>query len=302
MRKFVETFMVPLAIGISIVAFFWPVGFTWMGPHLALLLGIIMFGMGMTLQMDDFKRVAQHPTFLLAGIIAQYGIMPLLGYIIGKLLGLSPELIAGIVLLGACPGGTASNVMAYLAKANVGLSVSLTLLSTMLAPVLTPWLTWFYIHQTVQLDVVALMIKVSNIVLFPLLAGLSIRYFLDKFVQRFLAYFPLISATVIIAVIGCVVAINADKIQSLTGIILLAVVLHNAGGLTLGYGVGMLLTKDKATRRTLAIEVGMQNSGLASALALSLQSFGPLAALPGALFSVWHNITGATLASRLEPK
>ncbi len=269
-----------------------------MRPHIALLLGIIMFGMGMTLEAADFKRVLKQPRFLFAGVAAQYAIMPLLGFLIGKALGLNPELIAGLVLLGSCPGGTASNVITYLARANVGLSVSLTLASTLLAPLLTPWLTWFYAHAEVDVDVSKMMWDVMRIVLVPVILGLTMRTISGNKIKPVLGYFPLLSTGIILAVIACVVGLNAGKIASASMTVAAAVIIHNAAGLTLGYLVGAMLSGDKAIRRTLAIEVGMQNSGLALALALKSTGFGALAALPSALFSVWHNITGTALAAR----
>ncbi|MGC9329615.1 MAG: bile acid:sodium symporter family protein, partial [Candidatus Hinthialibacter sp.] len=297
-HQYIERQLAPLAILISAAALVWPAGFAWMKPHIPLMLGVIMFGMGTTLKGGDFQRVLYQPKYLIAGVLAQYGIMPLMGFLIGRALGLDPALTAGIVLLGSCPGGTASNVIVYLARANVGLSVSLTLASTLLAPLLTPWLTWLYAHAVVNVDVWDLMRSVVNIVLIPLLGGLIIRAFFHRWIQPLMNYFPTLSALIILAIIGCVVALNRESILGVSALAALAVVLHNAAGLLLGYGAGALLTTDRDIRRTLAIEVGMQNSGLAVALALKTSGFGAMAALPGALFSVWHNITGTTLAGR----
>lgn len=297
MRRIVEFGFAPAALFISMLAYFWPEGFVWMRPHISVLLGIIMFGMGMTLEIEDFKRVFQQPLALLVGLLAQFLIMPLLGFLIPYSLGLGPELIAGFVLLGSCPGGTASNVIAYLARANVGLSVTLTLISTLLAPVFTPWLTWLYAHQAVNVDVWGLVKDIFWIVIFPLMDGLILRYFLRAHIEKFLTFFPLLSAMIIVAVIGCVVGLNAENIREMSFLIALGIFLHNTGGLLLGYSLASWVSKDTAVRRTIAIEVGMQNSGLASALAVSTPAFGALAALPGALFSLWHNISGSLLAS-----
>jgi len=282
---------------VSVVAYFVPAGFVWMKPQIPLLLGVIMLGMGMTLEIDDFRRVLQQPRLLGAGVAAQYLIMPLAGYLIARGLRLGPQLTAGFVLLGACPGGTASNVMAYLARADVGLSVSLTLCSTLLAPLFTPNLTWLYAHQAVEVNVLGLMKSVFWIVVFPLAGGLLLRRLLRPLVLRLLEFFPVISVVIICAVIGCVVALNVETIRTVSAMVAVAVVLHNACGLALGYGCGHFLCSDRNVKRTLAIEVGMQNSGLAVALATSAAAFGPLAALPGALFSLWHNLSGAALAS-----
>ncbi len=296
-HRFIEHRLLSLAFLVSLLAFFWPPGFTWMKPHIPLLLGIIMFCMGTSLETADFKRVLQQPRLLLVGMAAQFGVMPLLGFLIARALGLGTELTAGVILLGACPGGTASNVIAYLARANVELSVSLTLASTLLAPLLTPWLTWLYAHAEVNVNVAALMADVVRIVLVPLLGGLAVRLFFRRWIQPWTIYMPSLSAVVILAVIGCVVSLNTDTIRNASAIVAAAVILHNGGGLLLGYGLAAWLTRDEAVRRTVSIEVGMQNSGLAVALALNSAGFGPLAALPAALFSVWHNITGTTLAA-----
>ncbi|RJP21620.1 MAG: bile acid:sodium symporter family protein [Candidatus Omnitrophota bacterium] len=297
-RLFVDRWLAPAAILISIAALQYPAGFVWMKPHISILLGVIMFGMGMTLELRDFQRILQNPRLLAAGVLAQFVMMPLLGFTIARCFRFEPALLAGFVLLGACPGGTASNVMAYLARANVGLSVSLTLTSTLLAPLLTPWLTWLYAHQAVDVNAIALMKNIFWIVLFPLIDGLILRHFFRSTVFRFLDYFPLISAAIIVAVIGCVVGLNADHIRQVTALVALAVMLHNAAGLGFGYLVGKCVSRESAICRTMAFEVGMQNSGLAVALALQTSSFGAAAALPGALFSLWHNITGAALAGR----
>lgn len=293
----VESGFAPAALIVSILAYCMPAGFVWMKPHIPLLLGAIMFGMGMTLTMADFVRVARRPRLLLAGTAAQFLVMPLLGYLIGVLLGLPPQMTAGVVLLGACPGGTASNVISFLARADVGLSVSLTLVSTLLAPLMTPWLTWFYVHQTVNVDVIKLMGEVCYIVLIPVLGGLAVKTFLQGRVRTAMEWFPLVSTVIIVLVIGCVVGLNQKNIREMSMWVALAVALHNGGGLAMGYFAGWIVGADSAARRTLAIEVGMQNSGLAVALSLNSAAFGPLAALPAALFSLWHNITGAILAS-----
>lgn len=296
-RSWVEQLFAPLAILISLIAYQEPNAVTWMKPHIPLMLGFIMFGMGMTLTLADFKNVLKQPILLFVGTALQYGIMPFVGYSLAMMMNMPPDLVAGFVLLGACPGGTASNVIAYLARGNVGLSVSLTLVSTALAVVCTPWLTWFYAQQQVDIDVYALMFNTCKIVLIPLMLGLSIRYFLNKWVRAVIEYLPILSVVIILAVIACVVGLNAEKIQQMTILVAVVVVLHNACGLAIGYGVAHLLQCSTADKRTLAIEVGMQNSGLAVALAVNTPGFGALAALPGALFSLWHNVSGSILAS-----
>lgn len=296
-RSWVEQWFAPLAILFSFIAYGSPGSVIWMKPAISWMLGFIMFGMGMTLTPTDFKRVLQQPYLLILGTALQYGIMPLLGYLLATLMNMPPELVAGFVLLGACPGGTASNVITYLARGNVGLSVSLTLLSTALAAFLTPWLTWLYAHQQVDVNVTDLMLQTVYIVLIPLISGLAIRAMLQKRIQPFLEFFPVLSVVLILAVIACVVGLNAENIQKMSIVIAVVVILHNASGLALGYGAAHFFHCTMADKRTIAIEVGMQNSGLAVALALNTQGFGALAALPGALFSLWHNVSGSILAS-----
>lgn len=295
-HRFIERRLALLACLISILALTWPVGFSWMKPRIPLFLGIIMFGMGAALESDDFKRVLQQPKYLAVGALAQFVIMPFLGFVVAKLLRLGPELTAGIILLGACPGGTASNVIAFLARANVELSVTLTMASTLLAPLLTPWLTWVYAHAVVEVRVWSLMADVLRITLIPVIGGLAVRAFFPRRIQSIVPYLPAFSGFVILAVIGCVVSLNAETIRHTSLQVALAVFLHNGGGLLVGYGAAAFFTKDVAVRRTISIEVGMQNSGLAAALSLGAAGFGPLAALPAALFSVWHNITGTLMA------
>ena len=295
--RWIERRLVPLAVMASVVAYLFPPAFAWMQSLIPFFLGWIMLGMGITLAWSDFQRALSRPKLLLGGVAAQYLVMPLLGFVLARALRLSPAVAAGVILLGACPGGTASNVIAFLARADVGLSVSLTLFSTLLSPLFTPWLTWLYAHETIQVDTLSLMHQTFWIVVFPLLDGLVLRHFFRAQMQPLLDYFPALSVLIIVAVIGCVMALNADRFTDLSFPILLAVILHNGGGLYLGYLVGGWLSTESAVRRTLSIEVGMQNSGLAVALSLQTPTFGPLAALPGALFSLWHNLSGSTLAA-----
>jgi BASS family bile acid:Na+ symporter len=203
--------------------------------------------------------------------------------------------VVGFVLLGACPGGTASNVVTYLARGNVALSVSLTLASTLLSPLLTPWITWLLASQRVDIHAVAMMKTILMIVAVPLLAGLALRLIARNPVKRALKGLPLFSMLVIAWVIGIVMALNQERILAFPALIITGVIIHNLLGMLFGYGVGRLFTKDAADCRTLAIEVGMQNSGLA--VALASKYLPAVAALPGALFSLWHNLSGAAFAS-----
>lgn len=267
------------------------------------LLAIIMFGMGLTLIPTDFLRVAARPLVVGLGLAMQFAVMPLAAFVIGVALGLEPMLLAGFVLLGASPGGTASNVICYLARGDVALSVTLTTVSTLLAVFLTPSLTWLYVGATVDVAVGAMLLSVLKIVVAPVALGVLINTFFGRLIRPVAAVFPLVSVAAIVLAIAVVVALSADRIPEIGLLVVIGVVLHNLVGLVAGYGGGMLFGQDRKTCRTLSIEVGMQNSGLA--LALGTQFFGAAAALPAAVFSIWHNLSGSALAawwSRRPPR
>ena len=263
-------------------------------PYVNLLLGIIMFGMGLTLTVPDFALVARRPLPVLIGVVAQYVIMPLLGLGVTVLLQLPPELAAGVILVGCAPGGTSSNVISYLAKADTALSVTMTSISTLLAPIFTPLLTLWLAGQYMPVDGGAMALSIVQIVLLPVILGLVVRLLLAKVVDRILPVLPWLSTVAIALVVLAVVGNSADKVLEAGAIVLLAVVLHNVLGYLLGYGFARVLKQPVRSARTVSIEVGMQNSGLAAGLAA--QYFSPAAALPGAVFSIWHNLSGAVLA------
>lgn len=264
-------------------------------PHISLLLGVIMFGMGLTMRPVDFAIVAKHPKAVVLGVLAQYTVMPLLGWGIAHALGLPPLLVVGMVLVGSSPGGTASNVIVYLSRGDVALSVAMTSISTLLAPVLTPLLVLGLAGSALPVPAGDLFVSILQVVLVPVLAGLLLRMAARRFVERILPVLPLVSVVGIVVVVAGVVGANADAVLSTGLLVALAVVLHNSLGLGLGYLVGAVLKLPETARRAVGVEVGMQNSGLAAALATA--HFAPLAALPGALFSVWHNISGALVAT-----
>lgn len=264
-------------------------------PHVNTLLGIIMFGMGLSLRGQDFALVARRPLPVLIGVVAQYLVMPLLGWAVAKALGLSPELAAGVILVGCAPGGTASNVVSYLAKADTALSVAMTSVSTLLAPILTPLLTLWLAGTYLPVDARSMASSILWIVLVPVVLGLLVRTFLGRVVERVLPALPWVSVVAISLVVAAVVSGSASKVVAAGGIVLLAVVLHNGLGYLVGYGLAALTGQRERARRTVAIEVGMQNSGLAAGPAS--QYFSPTAALPGAVFSIWHNLSGAMLAA-----
>lgn len=279
----------------GVAGMLWPAAFTGFSPWIAPLLGIIMFGMGLTLTPPDFAVIARRPVPVLIGVVAQYVIMPLIGWLIGVALGLPPELAAGVILVGCCPGGTASNVVSYLAKGDVALSVAMTSVSTLLAPLLTPLLTLWLAGTYMPVDAGSMAFSIVQIVLIPVVLGLVVRLAMPKLVAKALPVLPWISVLAITAVVLVVVAGSAESIASAGLLIFAAVILHNGAGYTVGYGFAKLFRLPTPARRTTAIEVGMQNSGLAAGLAA--QYLSPAAALPAAIFSVWHNISGAVLAA-----
>ncbi len=294
MQRFLRLF--PLwAVLLSALAYLLPELFVPLKGGIVPLLMIIMFGMGITLTLKDFLRVLQRPGILLLGVFLQYSIMPLAAWLISHALGLSTNLLVGMVLLGSSPGGTASNVICYLARGNVALSVTLTSFSTLLAFLLTPALTWLYLGQTVPVPMEKMILDVLKLVLLPVLLGATLNTLMGRQLKKMVTIFPLLSVLAIILIIAIIVAINQPRLASVASVVVVAVILHNLFGLLGGYAVPRLLGHGEITCRTLAIEVGMQNSGLS--VALAVKYFSALAALPGALFSIWHNVSGALLAA-----
>lgn len=261
------------------------------------LLGIVMFGMGLTLKPQDFKVVFSQPKNVCIGFLAQFTIMPLLAYLLTKVFQLPPELAIGVILVGTCPGGTASNVMTYLSKGDVALSVGMTAISTVFAPVLTPLLTYFYAGATVDVDMWAMFFSIIQVVIVPIVLGFVINHYFSKFAQSVVEYLPMISTLAIVAILCAVVSVNATKIMTSGLLILVVVILHNVLGYLLGYFSAKALKMDATKCRAVSIEVGMQNSGLATSLATVHFAQYPLATIPGAVFSVWHNVSGALLAN-----
>lgn len=264
---------------------------SWINP----LLMLIMFCMGLTLTMPDFALVFKNPLPVLGGVAAQFIIMPSMGWLVATMLQLEPALAAGLILVGCAPGGTASNVVSYLARGNVALSVAMTSVSTLLAPLLTPALALWLAGQYMPVDAGSMAISVVQIVLIPVVLGIFLRMLFNRFVDKVSGALPWLSVLAITFVVTVIVAGSAQTIVTAGLLVLVAVVLHNALGLALGYAIGILLRVPEDSRRTIAIEVGMQNSGLAGGLAK--QYFSPEAALPGAVFSVWHNLSGALIAA-----
>ncbi len=259
-------------------------------------LGLIMFGMGLTISSNDFKVVFTRPKDIIVGELAQFIVMPALAWLLTKMFALPTELAIGVILVGCCPGGTASNVITYLSKGDTALSVGITTVSTLVAPLLTPALVYLLAGTMVNVDALGMFMSIVYVVILPILAGLICQRFLPAFTVKVKDYLPAFSTLMITFVVCIVVGHNAEKILTGGALIIAVVILHNLCGLGLGYGIGRLMRLSRPKYIALSIEVGMQNSGLATALATIHFAMYPLAAIPGAIFSVWHNISGGIMA------
>lgn len=282
---------------LALVGFFAPEAFKWVLPWVPYLLGVIMFGMGLTLTLNDFKAVATQPKAVILGVVAQFLIMPLTAYFLCMLFNLPAEIAIGVILVGCCPGGTASNVMTFLARGNVPLSVAVTSISTLLAPLLTPALFYFFAHQWLEISAGAMLMSILKIVLFPIILGVVAHIVFKKQTEAAVDLLPIVSVVSIILIIAAVVGASRGKIIESGLLILGVVILHNALGYLLGFWAGRLMKLPYDAQKTLAIEVGMQNSGLGATLAALHFAVTPVVAVPSAIFSVWHNISGSLLAT-----
>lgn len=279
----------------AVLAFMIPNLFSWIAPYINPLLMIIMFGMGLTLTTQDFKNVLKAPFKILVLAVAQFVAMPLIAVSLVFLFNLPKEIAIGVILVGCCPGGTSSNVITYLAKGNVALSVTATSVTTLLAPIVTPALTLWLAGAYLPVSFNSLFLSIVKIVLIPIILGFAVQYFFETTTQKAVGLLPLISVVGIIGVLTAVVANNTENIIKSGLLILIVVVLHNVLGYAVGYFIGKLFKFNLADKKTTSIEVGMQNSGLAAALATT--HFDPIAAVPGAIFSIWHNFSGSIVAN-----
>lgn len=296
----ISKYMALIVIIVAAIALFVPDSFRWAASQVTILLGIVMFGMGMTLKTADFKLVFQRPREVFLGCVAQFTIMPALAWILAKAFSLPPELAVGVILVGACPGGTSSNVMTYLAKGDVPLSVSITMTTTILAPLVTPVLAWSLAGAWIEVSLKAMMLSIAYVVVLPIVLGICTNHFFGDFVRRAIKMLPMVSVVSIVLIVGGVVAVSSQKIME-SGLLIMAVVIcHNMLGYFVGYLVSKAMRMNAAKSKAIAIEVGMQNSGLAASLAMA--HFGAAAAIPGAIFSVWHNISGSLAANYLAGK
>ena len=279
----------------AVLAYTSPASFAWLGAYIVPLLGLVMFGMGLTLSREDFRAVLSQPGIVAIGVVGHFAIMPGIAWALTKLLHLPPEIAVGVVLVGCCPGGTASNVVSLLARGDIALSVAITAVTTLLAPIATPALIYLLAHQWLHVDAASMFWSIVQVVVLPIALGAVAQYLLRNRIQVFVQALPIVSVAAIVAIVAAVVAGSRASLAQSGLLIFVAVVLHNGFGLLLGYLLGKVFGLPVAQRKALSIEVGMQNSGLGVALAHA--HFSPVAAVPSAIFSVWHNISGALIAT-----
>ncbi len=289
-----------LAIFAATVGAFLPQLLTPLSNFIVPLLTLIMFAMGLTLSFSNFKSVLQQPLKIILGTSLQFILMPLAAFLISHLFALERELMIGMVLVGCCPGGTASNVICYLANGELALSISLTMVSTLMSVIATPLLTLLYLGQAIEVPIAGMISSIFQMVIVPVFVGLILNTYFSKNLVKLTPVLPVISVVSIVLIIGIVVALNSDNLVVISGLVIIAVILHNAIGICMAYAISKQFKYDEKTCRTIAIEVGMQNSGLG--VALASQFYSSLAALPGAVFSLWHNLSGSLLAGYWSKK
>ncbi len=295
---FFSRFMALIVLAVAALALFLPQSLIWIETGwINYLLMLVMFGMGLTLRLSDFKLVFTRPRDIIVGCLSQFIVMPLLAFGLGKIFSLEVGLLAGVILVGTCPGGTSSNVITYLSKGDVALSVGMTSVNTLLAPLLTPAITYLLLRTSVTVNVMAMFLSIIKVVILPIGLGFIINKFFEKYTQKVVVILPLISVIAICLIVAAVVSHNAEKILSTGALVFLVVILHNLLGYACGFGLGKILRLNPAKTKALSVEIGMQNSGLATSLAATAFPNLAMATVPGAIFSVWHNISGAILAN-----
>lgn len=295
MVKMINRYMSFIIVIVSAVGLFFPFTMKWAVKYIPYMLGIIMFGMGLTLKKEDFSLIMKKPYYVLVGSFSQFTIMPILAYALAVIFKLPDNLAIGVILVGCVPGGTASNVITYLAKGDVALSVTMTSISTILSSFITPILIYFLAGKWITVSIIAMFITIVKIIIAPILIGILTRHFFSHFVDKHIKIMPPISIVTIALACGAIIGQNSGMIMTSGFLIAIIVVVHNMLGFLLGYYFSKIMNIPERERRAVSIEVGMQNSGLASSLAVA--HFNPLSAVPGAIFSVWHNISGGILAN-----
>lgn len=297
--KLIEKSFAFIVLGVAILALFVPTSFSWVKTsYINYLLGVVMLFMGMTLKPSDFKVIFSRPRDVIIGCLAQFTIMPSLAWVLTQVFSLPDELAIGVILVGCCPGGTASNVITYLAKGDLALSVGMTAVSTILAPFLTPFLTWALAGETVSVDIAGMLISIVQVVILPIFIGFLIQHFFPRFTSAITVHLPAFSSLAIALIVGSIVSANSQHLMNVGLLVLMVVILHNVLGFLLGYLIGRAQKLSHKKCVAISIEVGMQNSGLACTLAQQHFSALQSASVPGAIFSVWHNLSGS-FASRI---
>ena len=300
-NKIVQNFGL-IIILFSVVAYFMPNYFKWMTSYTSIFLGIAMFGMGTSIDGENFKAVMKNPRDVFIGTLVQFTVMPLSAWFLAVVFHLDKEIALGIILVGCCPGGTASNVITHIAGGNVTMSVAMTTLSTLLAPLVTPALVFLLAGRWVEVSIFAMFKSVVKVILIPVLIGFLIKKIMPKTVEKSKSIFPMISSISVILIIAGIIGANSTKIAQSGALVLMLVILHNALGLLGGLMAARLFKMDYDKTTALSIEIGMQNSGLAISLATANFALNPLATLPGAIFSIWHNMSGSLFASYRKNK
>jgi BASS family bile acid:Na+ symporter len=293
LKKF--TSLMPLwVVSLGLLGYIYPPPLVWFRPYLEWMFFGTMLGIGCAMNFSDFRPLRERPQLVLLGILVQFIVMPGCGFLIAKALRLPPELFLGMILVGVVPGAMASNVIAYLAKTDVAYSIAVTSTATLLSPLLTPALTYLYASTVIQIDFLSMLLSILRIVILPLLIGFGLKHWFRPKIEKMHDLFPALSTLCIAVICGMVVALNQSRMASVTALLFLAIVLHNLLGYAGGYLGGMLLRFDLRRRRTLSIEVGMQNAGLGAVLAVT--HFSAETALVPALFATWCVITASMLA------
>ena len=294
-----DTFAIWVLVAAGL-AIWMPEYFTWIGAYITILLGIVMFGMGMTLKIEDFKMILQYPKGVAIGVVSQFVVMPLLAFGLAKVFNLPPEIAVGVILVGCCPGGTSSNVMTFLAKGNTALSVTITSVTTLLAPFMTPALIYLLASEWLPVSFKAMFMSVIQVVLIPIVLGIIAQLLFKPIVSKGIAILPTVSVVAIVLIVAAVVSGSRDKILE-TGLLIFAIViLHNGLGYLFGFLIAKVFKLNYEDQKAVSIEVGMQNSGLGAQLAIA--HFDPVSAVPSAIFSFWHNISGPILATYWSSK
>lgn len=296
--EFFSKYWAFIILAVAAVSLFVPKSALWIQTSwINYLLMVVMFGMGLTMKPKDFAIVFTKPKEIIIGCAAQFTIMPALAFLLSRVFNLDAALTAGVVLVGTCPGGTASNVITYFSKGDVALSVGMTSVNTLLAPIFTPAITYLLLRTTVSVDVISMFLTIVEVIIVPIGLGFVINKFFGKFTEKAEKLLPMVSTIAICIIIGSVISHNSEKILTTGAIVFTVVILHNLLGFACGFGLGKLLKLTPSKTKALSIEIGMQNSGLASSLAGTAFPDLAMATVPGAIFSVWHNISGAFLAA-----